>query len=205
MVTKLKHCLRLGNNAVVSGRNLSLQRTLEMERSGCPKTLWSHPQQMHHLPENHKTRIGGRVTPRWFSMNTFRPGKSLPRPGGKLYTTQLYSYSNFIPVSLSLFIHSVDCLTTKPQPLPNRVLHSERSGASSSMDQKFRATVCHQNSFRKEDSRLQGYDALSSGNCLSTFRSSIQYPSYFLTGLHYKLELHQQCSANLKSRLLPQC
>jgi hypothetical protein len=89
MVPKMKHCLRLGNNAVASGRNLSLQRTLEMETPGCPKILWSHPQQMH-LPENLKTRIGGSVIPRWFSMNTFRPvqeASPLPRPGGTLYTT----------------------------------------------------------------------------------------------------------------------
>jgi len=90
MVTKLKNCLRPGNNAVASGRNLSLQRTLEIEIPGCPKTLWSDTQQMY-LPENLKSRIGGRVTPLWISMETFRPVQE-PRPPRRKalhYTTVL--------------------------------------------------------------------------------------------------------------------
>ena len=85
MLTKLKHCLRLGNNAVASGRNLSLESTPEMETPGCPKILWSHPQQMH-LPENLKTRIGRSVTPRWFSVETSRSVQEPPLPGVESFT-----------------------------------------------------------------------------------------------------------------------
>jgi len=48
-----------------------------METPGCPKILRSDPQKMH-LPENLKSRIGVRVTPRWFSMETFRPVQEPP-------------------------------------------------------------------------------------------------------------------------------
>jgi len=141
-----------------------------METPGCPKILWSHPQQMH-LPENLKSRIGGRVTPGGLAWKLSVLCMSLPRPSGKRYTTQLYSYLIFIPVSLSFFNHSAACLTTEPQPLPNQVLHRVRSGVSSPADEKFRAIGCHQNSFRN-DSRLLGYDALSSGKWLLRFAAA---------------------------------
>lgn len=92
MVTKLKNCVRPGNNAVASGINLSLQRTLEMETPGFPKILRSDPQQMHlHLAENLKFRKGGRVTPRWLSTETFRPVQEPPPSRWKVlhYTTVL--------------------------------------------------------------------------------------------------------------------